>query len=297
MIGIRSLGKFKYSAPDSLSEALQILNTNDGVVKILAGGTDLLVQLKYGLSQTSHVVDVKKIPELNKLDWSEDTGLHIGSAVTLSDFLTLALPKQFDILRQACSVIGSVQIRNRATMGGNICNAAPSADSALPLLCLEARAIVASDAGTRSICLNDFSLAPGKTALNGNEVLVGIEVPVPPDRSAGCFLRHTTREEMDISVAGVASFLTLLPQENMVKQARIALGAVAPRPVRASDAENLLAGKPVTQSIIEEAAEIAAGESSPISDLRGSAQYRRELVKVLTKRTLLKSCQELGLEI
>jgi CO/xanthine dehydrogenase FAD-binding subunit len=293
MNSIRTINTFKYVAPASLSGALRILNIEKDV-KILAGGTDILVQMKYGLCHPSLVLDVKKISELNKLEWSKSKGLLVGSAVPLTRFLELKLPKEFDVLRQACSVIGSVQIRNRATMGGNICNAAPSADSALPLLCLEANAIIASDGEKRTIPLNEFFLAPGKTALNNNEILIGIEIPAPPEHSAGCFLRHTTREEMDIAVVGVASFLTLVPKTNKIKQSRIALGAVAPTPLRAVAAENVLTGKPLIKQLIEEAAEKAAAEARPISDVRGSLAYRRELVRVLTMRTLKECCRELG---
>jgi carbon-monoxide dehydrogenase medium subunit len=145
--------------------------------------------------------------------------------------------------------------------------------------------------------LDDFFLAPGKTALTADELLVEIKVPTPPARSAGCYMRHTTREEMDIAVVGVASFLTLSPQKGRLKKARIALGAVAPTPIRAHTAEAALVGKAVTKEMIEEAAENAAGEASPISDLRGSREYRREMVRVLVRRTLLSACERLGIEV
>ena len=133
--------------------------------------------------------------------------------------------------------------------------------------------------------------------MGNDELLVEIEIPTPTTPSAGCYMRHTTREEMDIAVAGVASFLTLAPQDKKLKEVRIALGAVAPTPIRAHNAEAFLVGKSVTQDIIEEVAEKAAEEANPVSDLRGSAEYRRELVKVLTRRTLKESCEELGLKV
>ncbi len=207
------------------------------------------------------------------------------------------LPKEFSILLQACSLIGSRQIKNRGTVGGNICNAAPSADSAPPLLCLGARVVLVSRKATRTIALEDFFLGPGKTALAEDELLVEIEVPTPPEPSAGCYLRHTTREEMDIAVAGVASFLTLSPENGRLQSARIALGAVAPTPVRARRAEAILVGKAITPELIQQAADQAAAEADPISDLRGSSEYRRELVRVLTRRTLRRACEELGIEV
>ncbi len=278
---------FEYHTPRSLEEALSLLDKQKEEASVLAGGTDLIVQMKDGRVHPSHVVDVKKIPELNRLEWSEEEGLHIGAAVPLSRVAAYPpVVERFNILAQACSLVGSVQIRNRGTVGGNICNAAPSADTSLPLLCLGARALLARPEGTRIVPLENFFQGPGQTALARNELLVEIEIPTPPTFSAGCYLRHTPREEMDIAVVGVASFLTLVPQGKLCHEARIALGAVAPTPIRAHQAEILLAGKAQAEEVIEEAAERAAEATLPISDVRGSLEYRRELVKVLTRRTL-----------
>lgn len=291
-------GKFEYKAPGSLEEALSLLEKQRGQYRILAGGTDLIVQMRNGQTSPSLIVDVKKIPELNRLEWSAGKSLHIGAAVPLSKLVTFpALTERFDILAQACSIIGSTQIRNRATMGGNVCNAAPSADSPPSLLCLGANAIVASHEGTRTIPLEDFFCAPGKTVLRDNELLLEIEVPTPAASSVGCYLRHTPREEMDIAVVGVASFLVPAPKGKKLQDARIALGAVAPTPVRAQQAEAILSGKTPTPDLIEQAAEQAAEVAHPVSDMRGSAEYRRELVKVLTRRTLNKCCEALGIEV
>ena len=290
--------KFEYQAPGSLEEALSILDRHKGQASILAGGTDLTVLMKHGQTCPALIVDVKRIPELNRLEWSEGDGLHIGAAVPLSKLTTFPpLLERFHILAQACSVIGSVQIRNRATMGGNICNAAPSADTPPPLLCLGAKAVVACLQGTRIIPLEDFFLAPGQTALDYGELLVEIEIPTPLTSSAGCYFRHTPREEMDIAVAGVASFLVLKPHDNTLQDARIALGAVAPTPIRARQAEAKLIGRTPAQEIIAGAAERVVEATQPISDMRGSAEYRSELVKVLTRRTLVRACEALGIEI
>jgi len=298
MTGFRTREKIEYIQPDSLAETLRILKNRRAGVRILAGGTDLILQVKQGLISPSLLVDVKNVPELNRLEWTRNRGLHIGAAVPLAKLVeSPLLAEKYGILAQACGVIGSMQIRNRGTMGGNICNAAPSADSAPPLLCLGAIAVASSGAGTRTIDLVTFFTSPGKTALRRNELLVEIEVPTPPARSAGCYMRHTTREEMDIAVAGVASFLVLSPRSTKLKTVRIALGAVAPTPIRAYRAEALLTGKAATQEIIEATAEEAAQEARPISDIRASAEYRRELVKVLTRRTLRKCCEALGIDI
>jgi CO/xanthine dehydrogenase FAD-binding subunit len=296
-VSTRSIGVFEYKKPGSLRETVRLLKKKNGTVKILAGGTDLVLQIKQGQISPSLLLDVKDLPELNELKWNKNSGLRIGAAVPLSRLLEYkVVSKRFNILTQACSVIGSTQIRNRGTIGGNICNAAPSADSAPALLCLDAIAIIASDRGTHQVNLNNFFVGPGKTCIKNGELLVSIEIPTPPARSAGCYIRHTTREEMDIAVAGVGSFIILSPRSKIPKEVRIALGSVAPTPMRVHKAETLLIGKPVTEKAIEKVAEKAAEEARPISDIRASAEYRRELVKVLTRRTLRKSCEMLGIE-
>ncbi len=278
---------FEYYAPGSLKEALSLLENRGKEAKVLAGGTDLIVQMKDGRACPAVIVDVKKVPELNRLEWNDAKSLYIGAAVPLSKIVTFPpITEKFGILYQGCSSIGSVQLRNRGTVGGNICNAAPSADSAPSLLCLEAKAIVARLRGSRTVPLDSFFRGPGQTALDDNELLLGLEVPAPPTLSSGCYLRHTPRQDMDIAVVGVASYLVFASQKNRCREARIALGAVAPTPVRVPQAEAILAGKILTEKAIEEAAERAAEAARPISDVRGSAEYRKEIVKVLTRRTL-----------
>ena len=283
---------FEYYAPHSLEEALSLLDNRRERSKVLAGGTDLIVQMKNGNARPAVIVDAKKIPELNRLEWNDGKSLYIGAAVPLSKIVAFPpVMESFGILYQACSIIGSMQLRNRGTVGGNICNAAPSADSAPPLLCLGAKAIVARLGGNRIVPLDSFFQGPGQTALATNELLVGIEVPAPPIRSSGCYLRHTPRQDMDIAVVGVASFLIISKQNNLCQEARIALGAVAPTPIRVPQAESILAARVLTEEAIEEAAERAAEAARPISDMRGSAEYRKEIVKVLTRRTLKKALE------
>ncbi len=281
-----SVRNFEYCAPHSLTEALSILDNQKEKAKVLAGGTDLLVQMKEGRVHPAVIVDMKNIPELNCLECDKDGTLHIGAAVSLSKIIAFpTVIQKFDMFHQACSLIGSAQIKNRATAGGNICNAAPSADAPPPLLCLGAKAISAKAGGTRTVPLESFFCGPGQTILAFNEILVELEVPAPPALSAGCYLRHTPREEMDIAVVGVASFL-VLANDNRCREARIALGAVAPTPIRVPEAEAILTGGILSESAIEQAAEQAAKSARPISDVRASAEYRRELVKVLTRQTL-----------
>jgi CO/xanthine dehydrogenase FAD-binding subunit len=298
MTSVSSIGQFNYIKPASLPEALKILAESGRSARILAGGTDLILQIKQKQRSPSLLIDVKDIKDLNKLEYTEAGGLCIGAAVPLSRLISFPIIKEkYGMLFDACSIIGSIQIRNRGTLGGNICNAAPSADSVPALLCLGAKAVIASEKKMRSIDLDKFCLGPGMTCIAANELLVEIEIPTLPKRSAGCYLRHTTREEMDIAIAGVGSFFVLPVRGRSPKEIRIALGAVAPTPIRARNAEAILLDKPITEKTIEQAAAQAAEEATPISDIRASADYRREIVKVLTRRTLKKSCEILGIEI
>ncbi len=295
MTTIYSISEFEYKAPRSIKETLRLLEKGKAEARVLAGGTDLVLQMKQRLVTPSMVIDIKGVGELNRLVWTEKGGLHIGAAVAIGKLLsTDFILKRFSLLAQACRVIGSTQIKNRATIGGNICNAAPSADSAPALLCLGATLVLRCSAGTRTTSIEEFFKSPGKTQVCENELLVEMHVPTPPAGSSGCYIRHTTREEMDISVAGVAAYLELLPDKR-VKEVRLGLSAVAPTPMRARRAELILNGKVVTSEAIDAVAAKAAEEAKPITDIRASAEYRRELVKVLTRRTLKKCCDDLGI--
>ncbi len=289
---------FEYYAPGSLPEALALLGESKQKSKVLAGGTDLIAQMRAGRVQPSIIIDIKQIPELNRLEWTEDKTLHIGAAVPVSTLVDFPhFQERLGMLYQGCSLIGSTRIRNRATVGGNVCNAAPSADSSPALLCLGAKAVIARQKGSRVIPIEELFRGPGKTSLAADELLVELEIPAPPAHSTGCYQRHTPREEMDIAVVGVATFLAVAPRSKTCKEARIALGAVAPTPIRVPAAETLLAGKSLSKKIIEEVAEKVAAAASPITDIRSSAEYRRELVKVLTRRTLKATCVALSIQI
>lgn len=278
---------YDYYAPRSLAEAVQLLAQNNGSARLLAGGTDLIIQLKDGRARPGVVVDTKHIPELNLLELANEGTLRVGAAVPLSKIVAFpAVAAKFTMLHQGCALIGSLQIRNRATMGGNICNAAPSADSAPALVCLGAKAVVASAKGKRKVGLENFFKGPGQTILAGDEILVEVEIPAAPAFSGGCYLRHTPRQEMDIAAAGVGAFIVRAAAGGPCQTVKIVLGAVAPTPLPVPDVAADLAGKELTESVIGTAAEKAAAAASPISDTRASADYRRELVKVLTRRTL-----------
>ncbi|MCH8816824.1 MAG: xanthine dehydrogenase family protein subunit M [Chloroflexi bacterium] len=276
---------FDFAQPTTLDEALELF-AGSGEIRALVGGTDIVDQLKTGRRNADLVVDVKRIPELQRLEVTGD-GLHIGAARSCTDVGEFpAVRSDYRSLAESAMLIGSWQIQNRAGVGGNVCNAAPSGDTIPPLLVHDATAVVASASGRREIALSDFFAGPGQTVLQKGEILVELVLPPIPDNSASAYLRFIPRNEMDIAVAGVGSFLQLDPSNNAVLKARIALASVAPTPLRARAAEEVLEGNVLTDELIEVAAEAAVGAATPITDVRGSAEYRRELVRVLTRRTL-----------
>ncbi len=276
--------RFELVLPRSVDEALRVLSERGSDAKLLAGGTDLLPQMKNGVLKPACVIDLSGVASVRTLK-SDARGLRIGAAVaarTLERDATVRAT--YTSLAESGALVGSVQVRNLATLGGNLCNAAPSADMAPPLLALDAEAVIVGPKGERRAPFTDFFMGVHRTVLAPDEILLEIIVPAPGPRSGGNYLRHTPRRELDIAVVGVAAQITM--SNGVCSKARIALAAVAPVPLRARAAEQELEGKPVTAEAIERAAELAVGVAKPISDQRGSADYRRHLVRVLTRRTL-----------
>ena len=293
--------KFEYFAPQSLSEALAVFKEHGEGGRALAGGTDLVVQVKEGVKipHPSYVVSLRRVPEVRGIDFSEGAGLRIGAATTMAEIAdSLLIRERYRILADGARIVGSTQTMNMATVGGNVCNAAPSADTAPPLLACEAVAVIAGPDGEREAPLEEFWLEPNRTVLKPGELLKELRLPAPPARTGGVYVRHTPRKQMDIAVVGVGVLLTLSPsagsgqaQDNRIKRARVALGAVAPTPIRARKAEAVLEGNTASGALFAQAAEIAASEASPISDQRGSAEFRRHLVRVVTERCLHEAAQ------
>lgn len=284
--------EFEYAAPTSLQEAIDLLCRANGEGRLLAGGTDLIAQMKENRQNPALVVDVKRIAELHVLSFDETQGLRLGAAVSCTRIASFQpVRERFHALAEACSLIGSVQIQNRAAVGGNFCNATPSADTVPPILSYGGKVIITGPNGRRELPAEEFIVGPGQTVLGKGEILVEIAIPVPPPRSAAAYLRFIPREEMDIAVAGVGSFVQFSADGQRCEQARITLAAVAPMPVRAREAESFLAGKAPDEATFAQAGELAARAAKPISDVRGSAAYRLELVKVLTRRSLKKALE------
>jgi carbon-monoxide dehydrogenase medium subunit len=277
--------RFELALPDSVEGCLELLARHGQDAALVAGGTDLLPQMKNGLRKPARVVDLSGVARLRALAGGNGGGLRIGAAVTARTLeQSPAAGGRYRAIAESGALVGSLQVRNLATVGGNLCNAAPSADMAPPLLALDAVAVIAGPKGERRVPLAEFFTGVRKTVLSPNELLVELAVPDPGAGSGGQYLRHTPRRELDIAVVGVASQLTIA--NGVCAKARIALAAVAPTPVRAAAAERLLEGKPVTPDAIERAAAAAVDAARPISDQRGSADFRRHLVRVLTRRTL-----------
>ncbi|HET9489933.1 MAG TPA: xanthine dehydrogenase family protein subunit M [Methylomirabilota bacterium] len=275
--------RFEVVQADSVEDCLRALAAHGREAKLLAGGTDLLPQLKNGMLAPRYMVDLSRVTRLRTLDVHD--GLRVGAAVTARELeLNQAVQTRYPALAESGALVGSVQVRNLATVGGNLCNAAPSADMAPPLLALEAEAVIAGPRGERRVPLSAFFADVRRTVLAPDELLLELVIPAPAPRSGGRYLRHTPRRELDIAVVGVASQLSL--SDGICARARIALAAVAPIPLRATAAEQALEGRPLTAELIEEAAGLAAEAARPISDQRGSAEFRRHLVRVLTRRTL-----------
>jgi aerobic carbon-monoxide dehydrogenase medium subunit len=282
--------RFELAVPGSVDECLQILAKRGPDTKVVAGGTDLLPQLKNGVLKPGWVVDLSAVAELRAISDAPDGALRIGASVTARELeLDARVRSRFPALAESAAMVGSVQVRNLATLGGNLCNAAPSADMAPPLLALDAEAVIAGPSGQRRVSMASFFLGVRRTVLAPGELLLEIVVPAPGTRSGGNYLRHTPRRELDIAVVGVASQVTLTGGK--CTTARIALAAVAPVPLRATDAEQALVGQPLTPPQIERAAELASGAARPIDDHRGSIEFRNHLVRVLTRRTLTTALQ------
>jgi len=277
--------RFQLALPRSIDDCLKLLAERGPEAKLVAGGTDLLPQMKGGLLKPAAVVDLSGVAELRVLRREDGAGLRVGAAVTAREIeLDGHTRSAYPALAESGALVGSVQIRNLATVGGNLCNAAPSADMAPPLMALEAEAIIAGPRGRRRVPVSAFFTGVRRTVLAPDELLVELIVPAPGPRSGGQYLRHTPRRELDIAVVGVASQITL--SDGVCRKARIALAAVAPTPIRATAAEQALEGQPLTTPQIARAAQLAAEAARPISDQRGSADFRRHLVAVLTRRTL-----------
>ncbi|MFN8561542.1 MAG: xanthine dehydrogenase family protein subunit M [Anaerolineae bacterium] len=278
---------FDYVVAHSIREASEYLIHNGQRARVLAGGTDLIVQLRENRRALDLVVDIKQIPELNQLAYTPDDGLSIGAAVPCFRIWNdAAVIRLYPGLVDAVSLIGGIQIQGRATVGGNLANASPAADSIPALIVHEAICDIAGRDGIRQLPVEAFCTAPGQTALQPGEFLVRLRVKPPVMGFGAHYLRFIPRNEMDIAVVGAGASVLLDADDTTIRSARVALGAVAPTPLLVAEAGAYLAGRTISYEAIQQAAQIASDAARPISDVRGTAAQRRHLAGVLTRRAL-----------
>lgn len=277
---------FDYTRPATLAEAIAQLSAAGGTAQPLAGGTDLIDHVRTGRLRPDVLVDVKKIPELNVLQVSAE-GFRVGAAVPCYRvYGDEVIQHECEALVDACRIIGGIQIQSRASIGGNLCNSGPAADATPALIVLRARCVIAGAVGTREVAAEEFCTGPGRNVLKPGELLQELRLPRPGPHSGSHYRRFIPRNEMDIAVVGVGAAVTLNPSGEKFVSARIALGAVAPMPLLATEAGELLAGQPVNAVSLRRAAVAACGIVAPIDDMRGTAEFRRHVTGVLVERVL-----------
>ena len=278
---------FDFVSPSSIDEAVSILNQHGDRARIIAGGTDILVMMRAGRRLADVVVDVKGIPEVNQMAITDGGGLTLGAAVPCYQiYQNEAVASAYPGLIDCATLIGGIQIQGRASIGGNLCNAAPSGDSIPAVIAYSGVCNIAGPNGTRQLSAEQFCTAPGQNALQQGEMLVSISFPAPAANSGANYQRFIPRNEMDIAVAGVGSSVVLDDSGQNFVSGRVALASVAPTPVFSQAAGDSLAGKPVSDEAIREASELAMADARPITDMRGTIRQRIHLIGVLTRRTL-----------
>jgi carbon-monoxide dehydrogenase medium subunit len=281
--------RFDYLRPGNMEDAIAALQANDKPY-LLAGGTDLLIGMKTKTVKPECLIDLKGIPGIDGIEY--DNGFKIGALTTVRDIEVSPLIRQkIPVLSEAAGTLGSIQIRNRATIGGNLCHGSPAADMAAILLAMSCEVKIASDNGTKTMGLDSFFIGPNKTVLNRNEVLSQIIIPKEIEQFKGVYLKHGPRKAMDIGIVNIAILLDADAGSGFCNQIMIALGAVAPRPIRAKKAEALLNGNELNPAAIQKAAAAAANETNPITDFRASAGYRKDLVKNLVAKGIHQICE------
>ncbi|MGB2395306.1 MAG: FAD binding domain-containing protein [Pseudomonadales bacterium] len=285
-----------YHAPNSIDDAIKILADASLPPKVLSGGTDLIIQMQRPKAPEALVVDVKKIPGMRDAEWSED-GLTLGPAMSCAEFTKRQDIKSiFPGLVEAAYLIGSTQVQGRASLGGNLCNASPAADTIPALIANRAICVIQGPSGTRVVPVEAFVTGVGKNCLEQGELLAALTLARPEPGTADAYLRFIPRTEMDIAVAGAAVSLTL-DSRGVCRNARIAIGAVAPTAILVPVAEDILVGETISDEVLAGVAQAASDAASPISDRRGTVEFRRHVVGVLTKRATLIAAERAGAQL
>jgi carbon-monoxide dehydrogenase medium subunit len=282
---LSKIKEFKYLEPSTVSEAISLLGEHGEKAKLLAGGTDLIIQMKQRKVAPEYVININRLSELKYIDHDE-RGLRIGALVSHTDVAhSRIVQDKFESLVEAVLAVGLLQTRNRGTLAGNLVNASPSADTPPALIALDARVKVVSTEGEKTIRVEDLFAGPFATLLKPNELVIEIQIPNPPPHSGGAYHWLPKVTVVDETLVGVGIVITLDREQRTCKEARIGLGSVGPKPMRASGTEMFLKGRKVEGDVLEQAGEIAARESSP----RSREEYRREMVRVLVRRALIQA--------
>lgn len=288
----RNLPRFEYLSPHTLEDAISLLGQQGPKAKLLAGGTDLIPQMRWGEVKPEYVMSLSQIEDLYDINYVNTTGLTLGACVKIGEIERSNIIREYyPLLAQAASVLGSAEIRNRATVGGNLCTAAPSADMAPSLLVLGAQAVIASGKGEKLVPLEQFFTGPKKSILNDDEILVRLELPPMKPHSGGEYIKLGRRNAMEIALISVAALITLDPAAQTCVEAKLALGTAAPTPVRVKETEKILSGQKLDQEIIDKAAEAASKEASPRTSWRSTEEYRRDMIRALSRRAINRAIQ------
>lgn len=284
------LPNFEYFQPDSIEETCQLLSQFGSKAKLVAGGTDVIIKMKKELLAPEILVSIEKIDQLKKIEYVPGKGVVIGSGVIHNDLVySELLQEKYLSISEAARQMANNQVRNLGTVGGNIGSAVPSADLPPILIALGATVKITGVKGERTMDLEDVFIGPGKTVLAQDEIIT--EVVIPDQKMTGSnYIKFGLRASGALAVVGVAAAVQV--ENNAVKEARIVLGAVSPTPVRAKKAEEFLKDKKISDELLAEAGVIASGECKPITDVRGSAEYRKDMVRVFTRRALRKAIDE-----
>ena len=276
-----------FEKPNTVEDAVKLLSDSGGTARAMAGGTDLIVQLRAGHPRINPdvVIDIKSIPELNELSYDANKGLTVGAAVECYKIYgDDNVNSHFSALNDSATLIGGTQIQGRASFGGNLCNAAPSGDSIPNMIAHRAVATIAGPSGTREVPVEDICTGPGQSCIGSDELLVSINFPSNGAGFGANYIRFIPRNEMDIAVAGVGASVTI--EDGKFTSARVSLASVAPTPLLVEEAGEALVGQTVSEEVIQKAADLAKAAAKPISDMRGTADYRKHLCDVLTRRAL-----------
>ena len=279
--------KFDYLEPRTIEEAASLLVQHQDKVKVIAGGTDLINQIRLKSIKPQYVMDISYIPGLEYIQYDAEGRLSIGALATIRSLeMSAEIQERHPVVSQAAGLLGSMAIRNVGTIGGNLCNASPCAETAPSLIGLGARVKLMGSHAGRTVALEEFFTGPGETVMQTGELMVEIQVPPMSSHTKGVYLKHTTRGIANPAIVGVAVIAAMDGKKCI--EAKLVLGAVAPTPIRAKKTEEILRGAEMDDALIEKAAQAASEESSPISDVRASAEFRKDMVKVFTGYALRK---------